>query len=105
MIKPTSSHNHVPSNSTMNRALILPSGRLSLSVYRQRIEPTVAAAMGGLAPTVLKDRLVTTAALIVIGIAWTQVWVGFGVSDGGIRDQQMLGTTLLIQLVHSRCLE
>lgn len=54
----------------------------------------------GLAHAALGVGLATTAALTVIGIAWTQGWVG--VSDGDVlpHDERTLHATLLIQLAH-----
>lgn len=54
----------------------------------------------GLVHAALGAGLATTAALTVIGIAWTQGWVRLGDGEVLPRDQRTLCATLLIQLAH-----
>lgn len=54
----------------------------------------------GLGHAALGGGLATAAALTVIGIAWTQGWVGLGDGDVLPSDQHTLRATLLIQLAN-----
>lgn len=101
---------YLPSSATVDRALVLhltalPFVVIGTAVFvglrpQDRARWQRLPLRQGLAHATLGAGLATTAALTVIGIAWTQGWVGLGDDEVIPRQQHTLRTTLLIQLAN-----